>query len=146
MLVYDRPVALGKNAKIELLSRIPLFMQCSRAELCEVALSADEVNLPEGHVLTREGERGREFFVLVEGTARVTRRGRKLADLRSGDWLGEIAILTYSPRTATVTTTSPVRALVITAAAFRNIVETMPRVALKVLASVGQRLEQDARS
>ena len=146
MPVDDRPVALGKNAKIELLSRIPLFMQCSRAELREVALSADEVNLPEGHVLTREGERGREFFVLVEGTARVTRRGRKLADLRSGDWLGEIAILTYSPRTATVTTTSPVRALVITAAAFRNIVETMPRVALKVLASVGQRLEQDARS
>ncbi len=146
MLVYHRPVALGKNAKIELLSRIPLFMRCSRAELREVALSADEIDLPEGHVLTHEGQRGREFFVLVEGTARVTRNGRKVADLRSGDWLGEIAILTHSPRTATVTATSPVRALVISAGTFRNVVETMPRVALGVLASVGQRLERDARS
>lgn len=146
MAVYDRPVALGKNAKIELLRRIPLFMQCSRAELREVALSADEIDVPERHVLTREGEQGREFFVLFDGTARVTRKGRKLADLRSGDWFGEIAILTYTNRTATVTTTSPVRALVITAGAFRHIVETMPRVALKVLASVGQRLERDARS
>lgn len=139
-------MALGKNAKIELLSRIPLFMRCSRAELREVALSADEIDLPEGHVLTREGERGREFFVLVDGTARVTRNGMKLADLRTGDWLGEIAILTHSARTATVTATSPVRALVISDGVFRNIVETMPRIALKVLASVGQRLEQDARS
>jgi CRP-like cAMP-binding protein len=139
-------VALGKNAKIELLSRIPLFAGCSKAELREVALSASEVDLPKGEVLTREGERGREVFVLVEGTARVTRDGRKLADLRSGDWLGEIAILTHSPRTATVTATSPVRALVITDAAFRNVVETMPRVALKVLARVAERLERDARS
>ncbi len=146
MLVYHRPVSLGKNAKIELLSRIPLFTRCSRAELREVALSADEIDLPEGHVLMREGQRGREFFVLVDGTARVTRKGRKVADLRSGDWLGEIAILTRSPRTATVTATSPVRALVIRDGAFRNVVETMPRVALGVLASVGQRLEHDARS
>ena len=139
-------MALGKNAKIEFLSRVPIFMQCSRAELREVALSADEIVLPEGHVLTRQGQRGREFFVLVDGTVRVTRNGRKVTDLRSGDWLGEIAILTRSPRTATVTATSPVRALVIGDGAFRNVVETMPRVALGVLASVGQRLEHDARS
>jgi CRP/FNR family transcriptional regulator, cyclic AMP receptor protein len=139
-------VALGKNAKIELLKRVPLFAGCSKAELREVALSADEVGLREGYVLTREGRPGREFFVLIEGTARVTKEGKALADLNGGDWFGEIALLTHTPRTATVTATSPIRVLVVTDRAFRRVVETMPRIALKVLASVGQRLEHDARS
>jgi CRP/FNR family cyclic AMP-dependent transcriptional regulator len=139
-------VALGKNAKIELLKRVPLFAGCSKAELREVALSADELDLRNGHVLTREGRPGREFFVLVEGTVRVEKDGKTLADLKDGDWFGEIALLTHTPRTATVTATSPVRVLVITDRAFRRVVETMPRIALKVLASVGERLDHDARS
>lgn len=97
-------------------------------------------------MLTREGKPGREFFVLVDGTVEVTRDGKKLANLDAGDWFGEIALLTYKPRTATVTATSPVRVLVITDRAFRQVVETMPRIAVKVLASVGQRLDNDARS
>ena len=137
---------LGKNAKIDLLKRVPLFGGCSKAELHEIALSADELDLLDGHVLTREGRPGREFFVLVEGTARVTKDGKTIADLRGGDWFGEIALLTHVPRTATVTATSPVRVLVVTDRAFRRVVETMPRIAIKVLASVGQRLEHDARS
>ena len=139
-------MALGKNAKIELLKRVPLFAGCTKAELREVALSADELDLHDGYVLTREGKPGREFFVLIDGTALVSKDGRKIADLRGGDWFGEIALLTHTPRTATVTTTSPVRVLVVTDRAFRRVVETMPRIALKVLASVGQRLEHDARS
>jgi CRP/FNR family cyclic AMP-dependent transcriptional regulator len=139
-------VRLGKNAKIELLKKVPLFAGCSKAELREVAMTADEIDLREGYVLTREGRPGREFFVLVEGTVTVTKDGKKLADMGAGDWFGEIALLTYTPRTATVTATSPVRVLVITDRAFRRVVETMPRIALKVLASVGQRLDHDARS
>jgi CRP/FNR family transcriptional regulator, cyclic AMP receptor protein len=139
-------VALGKNAKIELLKRVPLFAGCSKAELREIALSADELDLRDGHVLTKEGRAGREFFVLIDGMARVTKDGKLVADLKGGDWFGEIALLTHRPRTATVTATSPVRVLVITDRAFRRVVETMPRIALKVLASVGQRLDHDARS
>ena len=93
-------MTLSLSARIEFLRRVPIFAGCSRAELREVALSADEVGFPEGHVLTREGQRGREFFVLVEGTARVTKDGKPLANLHAGDWLGEIAILTHAPRTA----------------------------------------------
>jgi CRP-like cAMP-binding protein len=139
-------VPLGLNAKIELLRRVPIFAGCSRAELREVALSADDVDFAEGHVLTREGRREREFFVVVDGTVRVTRDGRKVAELGAGDWLGEIAILTYSRRTATATATSPVRALVVTDRAFRRIVESTPRIALRVLDSIGKRLERDATS
>jgi CRP-like cAMP-binding protein len=139
-------VPLTKNEKIELLKRVPLFAECTKAELVEIAISADERDAPEGHRLTEEGRRGREFFVLVDGAVAVRRGARKLAHLGPGDWFGEIAILTYKPRTATVTATSPVRLLVISDHAFRRVVETTPRVALKVLRNVAERLEHDARS
>ena len=139
-------MALGRNAKIELLKRVPLFAECSKSELRELAMTADEIDLRDGHVLTKEGRPGREFFVLVDGTARVTQKGRKIADLGGGDWFGEIALLTDAPRTATVTATSPVDVLVITDRSFRRVVETMPSIALKVLASVGERLARDAKS
>jgi CRP-like cAMP-binding protein len=138
-------MALGRNAKIDLLKRVPLFAGCSKAELRLLALVADEIDLRDGHVLTREGRPGREFFVLVEGTVRVTRNDRKVTDLGAGDWFGEIALITDAPRTATVTATSPVDVLVITDRSFRRVVETMPSIALKVLACVGARLARDAK-
>lgn len=138
-------MALGRNAKIDLLKRVPLFAGCSKAELRQLALVADEIDLRDGHVLTREGRPGREFFVLVEGTVRVTRNDRKVTDLGAGDWFGEIALITDAPRTATVTATSPVDVLVITDRSFRRVVETMPSIALKVLACVGERLARDAK-
>lgn len=139
-------MALGRNAKIELLKKVPLFAGCSKSELRTLAMTADEIDLRDGHVLTKEGRPGREFFVLVEGTVRVTRGEEKIGDLGAGDWFGEIALLTHAPRTATVTATSPVDVLVITDRRFRQVVETMPSIALKVLASVGERLARDARS
>jgi CRP-like cAMP-binding protein len=139
-------MALGRNAKIDLLKSVPLFAGCSKNELREVALEAAEIYPREGEVLTKEGRPGREFFVLVTGTARVARNGRKLADLGPGDWFGEIALLTAAPRSATVTATAQMNVLVVTDRAFRRAVETMPSIALKVLASVAERLERDATS
>jgi CRP/FNR family transcriptional regulator, cyclic AMP receptor protein len=137
-------VALRRDAKVELLKRTPLFAGCTKSELRELAKTADELDLREGTVLIREGRPGREFFVLIDGTAVVTKQGKKIADLGPGDWLGEIALITDSPRTATVTATSPVDVLVITDRRFRSVVETMPSIALKMLASVGERLASDA--
>jgi CRP-like cAMP-binding protein len=138
-------VALRRDAKVELLKSVPLFADCSKAELRALAKSADEIDLREGTVMTREGRPGREFFVMIDGTARVTRNGRKLAELKGGDWFGEIALITNRPRTATVTATSAVDVLVLTDRRFRNVVETMPTIALKVLSSVGERLGHDER-
>ncbi len=126
-------MALRRDAKVELLKKVPLFSGCSKSELRELAKSADELDVREGTVLTREGRAGREFFVLISGTAKVTKNGRTIADLGPGDWLGEIALITDSPRTATVTATSPVDLLVITDRRFRTVVETMPSIAMKVL-------------
>ena len=135
---------LRRDAKVELLKKTPLFAGCSKSELRELAKTADELDLREGTVLIREGRPGREFFVLIDGTAEVTKKGKKIADLGPGDWLGEIALITDSPRTATVTATSPVDVLVITDRRFRSVVQTMPSIALKMLASVGERLASDA--
>jgi CRP/FNR family transcriptional regulator, cyclic AMP receptor protein len=137
-------VPLRRDAKVELLKRTPLFAGCTKSELRELAKTADELDLREGTVLIREGRPGREFFVLIDGTAVVTKQGKKIAELGPGDWLGEIALITDSPRTATVTATSPLDVLVITDRRFRSVVETMPSIALKMLASVGERLASDA--
>ena len=137
---------LRRDAKVELLKKVPLFADCSKTELRELAKTADELDLREGTVMTREGRPGREFFVLVDGSALVTKKGKKVAELKGGDWFGEIALLTDTPRTATVTATSAVDVLVITDRRFRTVVETMPSIALKVLSSVSDRLTQDAHS
>ena len=134
---------LSKNEKVELLRHIPLFAACTRRELIEVALAADEREAGAGDVLMEQGRPGREFFLLIDGTVAVRRNGRKLADLGSGDWFGEIALLTFKPRSATVTATSQCRLLVIHDRAFRQVVEASPRIALRVLGSVAQRLDRD---
>ena len=139
-------MALRRDAKVELLKSAPLFAECSKSELRALASSADELDLREGTVITREGRAGREFFVLIEGTARVTKNGKTVGELAAGDWFGEIALLTNSPRTATVTATSAVDVLVITDRSFRRTVETMPSIALKILSSVGDRLARDSKS
>jgi len=137
---------LGKNAKVELLKKVPLFAECTKSELRELAGIADEVDLREGTVLTREGKVGHEFFVLIDGAVRISSDGKKLADLGAGDWLGEIALLTNAPRTATATATSPVRTLVMVDRDFRRVVEDMPSIAMKVLNCVAVRLTRDAQS
>jgi CRP-like cAMP-binding protein len=137
-------VRLRKNAKVELLQGVPLFASCSKAELERIASLADELDLAEGATLIREGERGREFLVVVDGTVRVTKRGRTVRELGSGDFIGEIALISDVPRTATVTATSPVRLLVVTDRAFRGLIEEMPSIAKKVLQSLGERLHADA--
>ena len=135
---------LRRDVKIALLKRVPLFAQCSKKELDQLALRADEVDVGAGTVLTSEGDRGREFFVLIEGTADVRRNGRKVNTMGAGDFFGAIALVSERPRTATVTTTSPVRLLVVTDRSFRELMRKLPSVQLKVLATLVDRLPADA--
>ena len=133
-------MALGKNAKIEHIRGVPLFSRCSKKELAEVAKLADEIDFGPGKDLTREGTSGREFFVLLEGEAEVTRKGRKISSMKAGDFFGEIALIAHSPRTATVTSTTKVELLVITAQSFRTLLDHQPPIAAKVLAALAERL------
>jgi CRP-like cAMP-binding protein len=134
---------LRKNAKVDLIKRVPLFSHCSKKELGLVVQIADEIDLAEGKTLMREGDRGREFFVLVEGSADVRKGNRKVNTMRKGDFFGEIALVSRRPRTATVTTTSPVRVLVVTEQSFRSLLDRAPDVQRKVLQALADRVAAD---
>jgi CRP-like cAMP-binding protein len=131
---------LRKDAKMELLRRTPLFANCSKRELTAIGGIADEIDLSEGKELTRQGAPGREFFVVIEGTADVVKDGQKLNSLSGGDFFGEIALVHHAPRTATVTATSPVRALVITERNFRRLLDEQPEIQRKVMVALAERL------
>ena len=133
-------MALGTNAKIELIKSAPLFENCSKQELQRIARIADELDLRAGKVLIREGERGREFFVIVSGEVEVRRKGRKMSTLGAGSYVGEIALLSQIPRTATVTATTPLDVLVITDRAFLNLLEKSPTIAVKVARTLAERV------
>jgi CRP-like cAMP-binding protein len=139
----DDAGVLRKNAKLELIKRVPLFSGCSKRELADVAAIADELSLPEGRTLTKEGATGHEFVVLIDGAAEVRRKGRKVNTLGPGDFLGEIALVTGVPRTATVKTTEPSRMLVITARDFRTLLRSTPSMQFKVLETLASRLPQE---
>jgi putative ABC transport system ATP-binding protein len=134
---------LGRNAKVDMIRRVPLFSRCSKKCLAEIAGIADEIDLPEGKQLTREGDRAREFVVLVDGTADVRQNGKLVNELSKGDFLGEIGLVTNEPRTATVTTTSPTRALVITDREFSALLRESPQISRSVIEALGERLLND---
>ncbi len=131
---------LRRNAKIDLLRGVPLFAGCSAKELGQISTLADELYQPEGTTLIEEGTKGREFFVLVEGTVDVSRDGRTLNTLGGGSFFGEIALVSDTPRTATVTAASPVRLLVITGQSFQQLLARTPSIQAKVLAALAERL------
>ena len=137
-------MALGRNAKVELIRQVPLFSQLSRREVEEVAKIADEIDVRTGKVLTREGERGNEFFVILDGAARVERGGQEVNTLGTGDFFGEIALVSRAPRTATVTAIEPCDLLVITGTSFRALLEHSPRIQLRVLEALADRLAPTA--
>ena len=129
-----------QDTKVEALKRSPLFEGLSRKQLLGIARLSDDLDLPAGTVLCKEGSRGREFFVIIEGEAAVTREGRQVATVGAGDFLGEIALLEPVMRTATVTAATPLRCFVITDQAFRTVLETDPTIERKVLVALARRL------
>jgi CRP-like cAMP-binding protein len=130
-----------RNVKIDLLREVALFNGCSKRELGEIARIADEIDFPEGKTLIRQGEPGKQCFVLIEGSVDVVKDGKKLPEHRGGSEIfGEIALLSGGPCTATVTTSTPVRALVIGPQQFQSVLERWPSIQRRVLHAMSERL------
>lgn len=130
----------NKDAKIRLLSGVALFSACSRGELGRIASLADQLDVPEGKVLAREGEPGWEFFVVCEGRAKATKRGRKVASFGRGSFFGEMSLLDNGPRSATVTAETDMQLLVLTSRSFSALIADHPSVSRKVLRGMAERL------
>jgi CRP/FNR family cyclic AMP-dependent transcriptional regulator len=137
-------VILRRDAKVKLISRVPLFAGCSARELAQVAAIAEQVDFPNDKVLIREGDPGHDFFVLVEGAVDVRKGKRRVATLSSGDFVGEMALLTDAPRTATVRATSPLNALRVTRQGFLTLLEASPQMQRKVLKALADRVAPSA--
>jgi CRP/FNR family cyclic AMP-dependent transcriptional regulator len=127
---------------VELLAKVPIFSGCSKRELDAILRAAKDVSHPEGHVIAREGDRGVGFFLILDGTAKVTRGGKHLAALGRGDFFGEISLLDRGPRTATVTATSPIQLIGLTAWVFRGLLEEHPTIVMKMLEVIASRLRR----
>jgi CRP/FNR family transcriptional regulator, cyclic AMP receptor protein len=138
-MAFRRP---NRDAKIRLLSGVALFSTCAKHELRRIAALADEIDVQKGKALTREGEPGHEFFVVVEGSATARRGGRKVATIGRGSFFGELALLDQGPRAATVTADTDMQLLVLTSRAFSSLVEEMPSVCLRMLRGMGERLRE----
>lgn len=134
---------LRKDAKLELLGRVPLFAGCSKRELAEISTLTDELTFAAGTTLIEEGRRGQEFFLLVDGEVDVRAKGRKLSTLSGGDFFGEMALVSRRPRSATVTSTTDVRVLVVHEPAFRRLLRDSPPIQLKVLQTLADRAAEN---
>jgi CRP/FNR family transcriptional regulator, cyclic AMP receptor protein len=133
--------------KLAMLAKVPLFSGLNEKQLTEVGRLTDEVDLPAGHVLMREGGSGNEFYVIVSGSVDVTRGGQSIRTLGPGDFLGEIALIDRGPRSATATATSAVSAQVLGVREFHSLLDAHPGISKAVLATLAQRvrhLEPDA--
>jgi CRP/FNR family cyclic AMP-dependent transcriptional regulator len=131
-----------RDAYIEHLGRVPLFSACSRDELRKLSRRTTDIPIAEGQVLVKEGERGLEFFVIVSGRAKVSRRGRKVGEVGPGDFFGELALLIDAERNATVTALSPMEAIVLSRREFEAALADAPRMTQKIMAGMASRLAE----
>jgi voltage-gated potassium channel len=136
-------VLLRADTRVDLIRGLPLFEHCSKRDLRRIAALAVERELRAGTELIREGEPAGEFYVVVEGEVEVRRRGRRVTRLGAGSFVGEIALLSRSPRTATVVAASPLRVLVISGRDFVALLDALPELWLKVARTLADRVDAD---
>jgi CRP/FNR family cyclic AMP-dependent transcriptional regulator len=135
----------SKDAKLALLGAVPLFSACTKRDLSRIAALVEEVEAPRGKVMMRQGDPGRECYVISEGTAKATMRGRGSASLGPGDFFGEMALLDQGPRTATVTAETDMHLLVLNSREFFSLLDAVPGVAQRIMRGLAERLREPAR-
>jgi CRP-like cAMP-binding protein len=135
------------DSKADALARTPLFRGLSRGDLVTLARVTEDLEVPAGKVLAREGDIGQEFFVIVEGEVSVSRDGEEVRTLGTGDFFGEIALIWDSPRrTATVTAATPLRFFVLTRQSFKSLIERHEDIERCVVDALEERVRASSTS
>jgi CRP-like cAMP-binding protein len=125
---------------LEYFRRVPMFSTCSKKDLKTVASNAERISVPAGRILVEQGQTGREAFVIVDGTARVLRNGRKIGNLGPGQMFGELALLDRAPRNATVIADTDMELLVLGQREFMEMVDATPAFARALLVGIARRI------
>jgi CRP-like cAMP-binding protein len=131
---------VAKDQFTDHLAEVPLFSACSKKDLQHVARRAEDVKVETGKVLVSEGSAGAEFFVIIDGNAKVSRHGHEVATLGPGDFFGDLALLDRAPRNATVTASTPMELVVLGQREFSALIDEVPGFAHKLLAGLARRL------
>ena len=138
---------MARQSHTDHLSKVPLFSALSARDLQKVAKASDEVTIPAGKVLMEQGQTGREAFVILDGEAVVKRNNRKVASIGPGACFGELALLDRGPRTMTVEAASDMKVLVLGQREFSGVIDEVPGIAHKMLASLaGMVRELDSKA
>lgn len=130
------------DSKTATLKTVPLFAHCTGTQLAFIATQVEDMDFPAGKVLCHEGQSGGDFFVLLSGSADVTRGSKKITKMAPGDFFGEIALVDGGKRTATVTTTSPSRCLVLGPRQFQNVLHQDTDIAHRVMKALTLRVRE----
>lgn len=131
---------MARDEKLELLHSVPIFARFDHKHLERLGMLTEEVDVPAGKVLIRQGELGDDLMILVKGLVAVERDGEQVNKLGPGEFFGEIALIERGPRTATVTAETPCRLLVLNHRSFHALMEEFPEVAASVLLTLAHRL------
>ena len=131
---------MAKDQKLELLSRVPLFNELSKGDLERVGQLTDVLDYRAGRILMREGQNGAEALILVTGRASVTRAGELITEVGPGAVIGEMALLSGRPRSATVTLVTDAEVLVLARREFQALLNEMPAVRAQVMETMALRL------
>jgi CRP/FNR family cyclic AMP-dependent transcriptional regulator len=125
---------------LHLLGAVPLFQGLSKRDLLEILSVAREVEFPAGIDIVSEGSKALDFFLILDGEAQVTLRGRRSQKLRPGDYFGEVSVLDGGPRSATVTAETPVWALRLDRSKFLALLDMHGLIGRKILVEMSKRL------
>ena len=131
---------MARDEYLDHLKTVPLFSRCDKAQLREIGKVADELTVKAGTVLMREGQIGRELFLIIEGTADVARDSQVVATIGPGDFVGELSVIAHVARNATVTARTDLDVLVMTSSALSQLLDDIPGLAKHLLYEVAQRL------
>jgi len=131
---------VSHDEKMRHLEEVPLLADCTQKPLRAISDISRVVEVPAGTSLTRAGQPGDEFFVILDGSAAVEKPGKKRAFLRPGDFFGEMSLLDGGPRSVTVRAATPLRVLVIDRQNFQGVLREVPDLTQKLLVTLSRRV------
>jgi len=132
--------------RVDLLKTVPLFRECSKRQLRSIAGICETFDVPGGTVLTRLGEPGEEFFLIIDGTVHVDVSPRRQVRLGAGEYFGEMSLLDGEPRSASVVAEGPLRLLVIRRPSFQKLLDNTPGIGRGLLVTLSRRVREAERA
>lgn len=139
----DKGVQMVRGrSKEDWLAAVPMFSGLNARQLKAVSRLADEIVRAKGSLLAQEGELGREFFLILEGTAGIYRGKKRVATLGPGKFFGEISLIDRGPRTASVKAETDMRALDIGVREFSSLLDSVPGMSRRIMINLCARLRE----